>query len=199
MNFLAHLLLADDTPASRVGNLLPDLHRGRLPADLPPEVLMGVRRHRRVDAFTDRHRAFAQSVDRLRPRHGRYAGIIADVIYDHALSINWSMHHRESLPRFIHSCYQDLLAYEGPLPDEVVRVHRMMATQDWLGEYATLAGIERILIRMAVRLRRRFNRDLDLATAVVDLEEHTDAFAAEFEWVFADLLQHLELEPRVSP
>ena len=199
MNFLAHLLLADDTPASRVGNLLPDLHRGRLPVDLPPDVMAGVRRHRRVDAFTDRHPGFAQSVDRLRPRHGRYAGIIADVLYDHALSVNWPMHHREPLKQFIRSAYRDLLAYAGPLPGEVVRVHRMMATQDWLGEYATLAGIERILIRMSVRLRRRFNRDLDLATAVVDLEEHTDAFAAEFEWVLADLHQHLDLEPRVSP
>ena len=46
MNFLAHLYLAEPTPASRVGNLLPDFARGR--------ALAGPERPRRGRPVPDR-------------------------------------------------------------------------------------------------------------------------------------------------
>jgi acyl carrier protein phosphodiesterase len=196
VNYLAHLLLADDTPASRVGNLLPDLHRGRLPDDLEPAVLAGVRRHRRVDAFTDRHPSFERSRARLRPRHGRYSGIIADVLYDHVLARGWRNYHPQPLPAFIRSAYHDLNVYAGPLPQRVRAIHRIMAEQDWLGTYATAEGIALTLRRLSARLRERFGRVVNLASAVDELQDGYDGFADDFEAFFPDLLSHLDLPPR---
>jgi acyl carrier protein phosphodiesterase len=53
VNYLAHLFLADSTPASMTGNLMADFVKGDAMLTLPPEVQAGVRQHRAIDRFTD--------------------------------------------------------------------------------------------------------------------------------------------------
>jgi acyl carrier protein phosphodiesterase len=199
MNFLAHLLLADPTPASRVGNLLPDLHRGRLPDDLTPEVRAGIDRHRRVDAFTDRHPIFERTRSRLRPKHGRYSGIIADVLYDYVLSVRWNNYSQSPREEFIAAAYSDLNRYVGPLPIRVRAIHRMMADEDWLGTYATVQGIELTLTRLSHRLEQRFGRRGDLASAAVDLPQQYEYYAEDFAAFFPELCGHVGRTPPSLP
>ncbi|MEM6459149.1 MAG: ACP phosphodiesterase [Planctomycetota bacterium] len=193
MNFLAHLVLADDTPASRLGNLLPDLHRGRLPDGLHPEVAAGVRRHRRVDAYTDRHPAFERSRRRLRPDQGRYAGVIADVLYDHTLCLRWSDY--VAMPRrtFIDSCYAAMRGRLDLVPPRAGAIVRAAAAEDWLGHYDTVDGIRHTLRRLSARLRERFGREVDLAAAADVLQRDLDGFLADFDVFFPDLIAHLGL------
>lgn len=70
VNFLAHLYLAEPTPASWIGNLLPDLTTGPTDPDLHPDVIAGAANHRRVDAYTDTHPVFARTRARFRDKHG---------------------------------------------------------------------------------------------------------------------------------
>lgn len=196
LNYLAHLYLADDDTGSRVGNLLPDLHRGRLPEGLSPAVLAGVDRHRRVDAFTDHHPVFERSRARLRHRHGRYSGVLVDVLYDHALAVQWSDYHAQPLPTFIAESYQRMNSYDGLVPPRVRAIIRMMSAEDWLGNYVSIEGIERTLQRMSARLRERFNREVDLASATQDLRKYYESFLADFNEFFPQLLLHVGVDPR---
>jgi len=202
MNLLAHLHLARPTAESRLGNILPDLVRGRLPAALPPEVQAGVSNHRRVDAFTDTHPLFSRSRARLRPRHGIFSGLLVDVFYDHFLAARWSAYHALPLPRFIERVYGDLTdpaTHPPPLRaaaerhDETFMPARLaaLADQDWLGHYATLAGIERTLQRMERHLARRTGRAVALSPAVEDLERHYDALGADFAGFFPRLRRYI--------
>ncbi|MEM9916127.1 MAG: ACP phosphodiesterase [Planctomycetota bacterium] len=196
MNYLAHLYLADASPASLIGNLLPDLHRGRLPADLDPVVLEGVMRHRRVDAFTDSHPLFERSRARLRPRHGRYSGVLVDVIYDHVLSVHWAEYHPQPLSDFIADAYRQMLAEADLMPPRMRAIMTMMAGEDWLSTYGSVEGIAHTLKRMSARLRERFGREVDLASALTELRAQYDGFAEDFAGFFPDLMVYVGVDHR---
>lgn len=199
LNYLAHLYLADDDAGSRVGNLLPDLHRGRLPEGLSPAVLAGVDRHRKVDVFTDHHPVFERSRARLRPRHGRYSGVLVDVLYDHTLAVRWAEFHPQPLPMFIAESYQRMNDCPGLIPPRVRGIIRIMSEQDWLSTYATVDGIALTLRRMSARLRERFNREVDLASAVDELREQYDGFLADFDEFFPQLMAYVGVDHHPLP
>lgn len=199
LNYLAHLYLADDSPASMIGNLLPDLHRGRLPVDLDPIVLEGVLRHRRVDAFTDHHVRFEQSRARLRPTHGRYAGVLVDVIYDHVLSVHWAEYHPMPLSKFIAQAYEKMMSATGLMPPRMRAIMTMMSQEDWLSKYRTVEGIAHTLRRMSARLRERFGREVDLASAATVLRAQYDGFAEDFAGFFPDLIASVGVDHRPGP
>ncbi|MEM8739261.1 MAG: ACP phosphodiesterase [Planctomycetota bacterium] len=190
MNFLAHLYLAEPSGASMIGNLLPDLHRGRLPGGLDPVVMEGVVRHRRVDAFTDRHPVFERSRARLRARHGRYAGVIVDVLYDHALSVRWAEYHAAERGAFIAEAYRRIRGAAELMPTRMRAIMPRMIEQDWLNAYATVDGIALTLERMSARLRERFKREVDLAAAVDELREQYGGFLEDFAAFFPDLVAY---------
>src|SRR4051812_17048427 len=98
MNWLAHLLLSEKTPAFWLGNLLPDLVSATVLRSLPPEFQPGIRRHLQIDAFTDSHPLFRQSILRLDPDFRRYGGIIIDILYDHFLASEWERFAAGTLP-----------------------------------------------------------------------------------------------------
>lgn len=190
MNFLAHLLIAERSPAAMVGSLMPDLARGRAPADLPAEALAAFHQHRAVDAFTDTHPLFAQSRSRLRERHGRYAGILVDVFYDHFLATDWSRYRDEPLGDFIDRAHEALRSHQHLMPPAMRYPVDKLLEQDWLRSYATVEGIELALRRMSQRLTERFDRPVQLHTAVADLVEHDAALRGDFHAFFPQLLAY---------
>ena len=87
MNFLAHSVLAGDDTQVVLGSLIGDFVKGVLRADqLPKQVLLGVRLHRRVDAFSNQLPQLTQSVARLPDSLRRYAPPCIDVLADHFLA-----------------------------------------------------------------------------------------------------------------
>ena len=86
--------------------------------------------------------------------------------------------------------------YQGVIPPRVREIIRVMSVQDWLGSYATVDGIALTLRRMSARLRERFNREVDLASAVDELREQYEGFAADFDAFFPQLIDHIGVDPR---
>src|SRR5438445_178705 len=105
MNWLAHLHLSEPSAAFRLGNLLPDMVGARELAALPAEFQRGAKCHHRIDAFTDVHPKFRQSVARLSPRFRRFGGIIVDVCYDHFLAADWAAHSEVPLGESVDEFY----------------------------------------------------------------------------------------------
>ena len=90
MNYLAHLYLAEDSDESLLGNLLGDFVKGRLEEQYSPEIIKGIKTHRKVDAYTDFNQNFLACKKLLRPDRRRFAGIIVDMSFDHFLAKNWA-------------------------------------------------------------------------------------------------------------
>ena len=188
MNFLAHLYLADPTPASLIGNLLPDLVRGRPDPAWPADVLEGARHHRRIDAFTDTHPLFARSKGRIFAEHGRFSGILVDIFYDHFLSRDWDRYHARPLPEFVDQCHQAMLAHPDLMPAAMRPIIECMAEQQWLLCYRDADGLRLTLTRMSRRFSERFEREINLAAAVDLLEDRGEALAADFHTFFPQLI-----------
>jgi len=189
MNFLAHLYFAEDTPESRVGNLMADFVRG--PVDRQPyngAVMQGMRSHVAVDRFTDGHGVVRESKALISSGRRRFAGIIVDVCYDHFLARNWPNFSDVPLTEFIDRTYGSLRDYRGEMPPVMTRVIRHMVEHDWLRGYHETTGVGRALNGLSMRLRRPNT----LAGSVEELEANYGEMEEHFLRFFPDLVRHME-------
>jgi acyl carrier protein phosphodiesterase len=180
VNYLAHLLLADQTVESLIGNLAGDFVKGRIGDDFPPAVAEGIRHHRRVDAFTDSHSSVSAFRRVLIPEHGHYARVIADVFFDYFLAIDFTRYASEPLDVFLTRVYAAIDPHIETLPGRLRFVYPRMRDDGWLSSYQTLEGIRLALGGISHRLSRR----PQLAPAVHFLEDTETR--AELERLFHD-------------
>jgi acyl carrier protein phosphodiesterase len=188
MNWLAHLLLSEPTPAFRIGNLLPDFVKPPLLEGLPGDFQRGIACHRRIDAFTDAHPVVRRSIGRFDPPFRRFAGILVDVFYDHFLAVDWPVHASIPLTDFVAEVYAGIELHREDLPFLAYERLTQMRSGNWLYRYGDLPGIETTLRRLGGRLRRPF----DLAAATLVLDRHYDSLRSDFTEFFPQLRTHAE-------
>ncbi len=178
MNHLAHLLLAGDDPALQLGALLGDHVRGDVSASgHNAAVCTGIKLHRRIDGWTDRHALVAQARNLIEPPFRRYAGIMLDVYFDHLLSLHWHRHSELSLAQFNLRTLALLDQQHNSLPSGLQRFHRYARSTNVLARYADTDMLQQVFIGISRRLSRRN----PLAMAVPVLQARHD----ELEQVFA--------------
>ena len=188
MNFLAHLYFADDTSDSRMGSLLGDFIKGRPDSHFSAETLHGIRLHRAIDHFTDKHPIVLESKRLISPQRRRFAGIIVDICYDHFLCQNWSQYSTDSLSQFLNVTYTSLQAYDGFLPEKASAIIQRLISEDWLGAYQSISGISSVLDRVS----KRINRTNSMYGSGTELIRNYDAFNQQFLNFFSDLIQFVE-------
>ena len=184
MNFLAHLLLsgppaAPDYADIVVGNFAAEAVRGR--AGLlayPAAVQRGIRRHRFIDSFTDTHPVVRRTTARLRGAGlGKWAGVVADVGYDHLLARDFARYHpAEPLSAFAHRHYALLHERRAELPARLQHLLHHMRQGDWLSGYARPAGLAQALLGLS----RRVPAAAVLATGAAAFLAELPAYAADF-------------------
>lgn len=176
MNYLAHLCLADGSPASIAGNLLGDFVKGRPEGRFAPAIVRGIRLHRAVDRFTDGHPIVRRAAGRIDPARRRYAGIAIDMAFDHFLARTWAEADPAAFRITRRHAYAVLQARQGELPERLQAILPHLAGDDWLGSYARFDGIAHALERMGRRLRR----PNALASTADDIERHYGALEGDF-------------------
>lgn len=189
MNHFAHLVLAQPTLESAIGNLLGDFARGIDPQALPPAVRAGLDNHRAVDRFTDSHPRVTEMKRRFSPQRRRFAGIALDIYFDHLLINHWDAFERRDLDALIDGFYRRLLDGRPLMSGERMRrVTRSMVEYDWFGSYRDLDAVAESLDRVAGRIRfeNRFRG------AIEDLQRHHDAIRDGFFEFYPELQSHVE-------
>lgn len=180
MNFLAHALLAGDTPALVVGGVIGDWIKGPLPGALPDDLAKGVALHRAIDSYAESNPAFCRSRSRVSADRRRYAGVLVDVFYDHLLARNWSAIHNRPLDEYCAGVYRLIEDRLNDLPVSSHRALTLMADEDWLTSYAHIEGIADVLARMS----RRARQPNPLANGEQEFLADIDGFAGDFqEWL----------------
>jgi acyl carrier protein phosphodiesterase len=191
MNFLAHLYLSGDNKKILTGNFIGDFVKGKKALEkFDPEIVTGIELHRAIDEFTDTHEIVAQSKNRLRPKYRHYSGVIVDVFYDHFLAVNWNHYHEVSLPEYADQAYSIITSFNAILPEEVKTMLPYMINGNWLVNYAKTDGIDRALTGMS----RRTPYISKMDEAVIELEQHYDAFKKEFDEFFPELSLYCKMK-----
>lgn len=184
LNYLAHILLADDSPEARIGGLLGDFVKGDPDGAFPPVMAREIRLHRQIDAFTDAHPAFLALREHFPSERRRFAGIVLDVCFDHALARSWARWCTQDLPDFTRRFYGELEAHRALLPDRLLKILPALVEHDWLASYRDFENVAYALERMAVR---RLKRGDGLAACVADARAATPAILDGFEVLWPDV------------
>lgn len=189
MNFLAHLYLSDDTPAAMVGNLLADFVKGPDVATLRADIQAGIRHHRLVDAFTDRHPIVQRSIARVSPRWGWFSGILIDVYYDHILAVSWDRYSPSSLRAFADYAYKAITTLADEVPPDARDYAFLLIRSDRLVGYSTHDGVQDALHRLSQRITERMpTRAVPLHEAMTDLELVHAGLSDDFHAFFPELI-----------
>lgn len=154
MNYLAHLWLTEQAGLPLPGAILGDLVHGRLDGRFPAALERSIRLHRRVDAVTDSHPAVVEERAAFGPGARRYAGIVLDLVQDHALILDWAQYSGEDLKVFARRAAQAVAAEKDGF-----RLAQASAPPAWrfrrlLLSYGEEGGIDRAIRRVASRLKK---------------------------------------------
>ena len=183
MNFLAHLLLADRVGADLAGAVLGDFVRGPDLTRFTPALAHSIRLHRRLDTITDQHpRVLAATARFAAGTPRRYAPIILDVLWDHALATDWPLYAAgERLGAFCRRSAQAIAAqaalFEGPRRPSRSGMNALLLS------YATEVGIELALRRVAARLKQ----PAPMLDAINGWQVHLPALRADLPELIRDL------------
>ena len=167
-NHLAHFLLAPEDDAARAGTLIADFSRGSNLGMYHPGVAYGIRLHRRIDALVDT----SEQVRALRmlaePPLRRYAGIVLDVLFDHALMRQWCKVCAATHADFSAAVYASLERTEAAMPEQARRFSLRLREHELLASCASLEGCEKTLKAISTRLKQ----PVPLASAVPMFASH---------------------------
>jgi len=191
LNWLAHVFLSEEDVEQRLGNLLADLVRGADRTAMSAGFLLGVRRHRAIDSYTDAHAVVRRSRMRIGAEHRRFSGVLVDVFYDYFLATNWLRYSSQTLQDFTSDFYADVRAHPLELPDAARTTLDRIIRYDLLGAYRTLDGVEQSLRRLSRGLTARWRREFTLERAVADLRTHEAELADDFAAFFPALQAHV--------
>ena len=194
MNYLAHALLAGPDADLLLGSLLGDSWRGAPDPAWPAGVGAGVLLHRKIDVYTDSHPIVAEARARFETPWRRYAGILIDVYFDHALARDWP-HEAEPLDALSTRVAGLLERNRAWLPVDLNRFAGYFRANALFAAYAERGTIERVLAGISRRLRHEnllaqagpalwsHARDLDQAFArfFPDLDAHARQLRAQLQ------------------
>ena len=190
MNYLAHAFLSPKDPLILLGNLWGDVLRPRDYILLDPAVLKGVERHKKIDAFTDQHKAVDEILRILRPYQGKYTPVVGDVLMDFMLSKFWHQYHSEPIEAFCSSTYKIVTDHFAQIPERLhPRISRMLSHR-WLESCKNRERMEATLMMLS----KRASFENTIPQAMVPYDLHEEEMDGLFKLFFEDIQQYLILQ-----
>ena len=171
-----------------IGNFIADDIPLKEEPLVPEDIKAGILLHRKIDDFTDGHRAFQEAVVKLRPHHRKYAPVVLDILNDHLLSRTWASFHDEAEEDFHQYAYEVLGQQVHRLPAKAsLHVHTLLE-YEYLKAYGLKSGLKNVLERMD----RRTRFPSIFSEAVKHLYDDYFFFEERFVQLYSDLLKMVE-------
>lgn len=185
MNFLAHLALSGNDEDLLIGNAIADFTRKKFYSTFPEGVQKGIYLHHFIDEFTDQHPLVKQMLEVWRPRQGKYAAVVNDIIMDHFLALDFQEYHQQDLEDFASNAYASFRKHWELLPAKAQNTFHYMENGNWLLNYQYQIGMERSLAGMS----RRAKNENRMAEAVEQLNRDKEFFKECFDGFYPELME----------
>jgi acyl carrier protein phosphodiesterase len=186
VNYLAHCALGGGDDDLVVGGFLGDFIKGPVPTDLPGRIGLGVRLHRRIDAFSAVQPELKVSALRFGPDLRRVAPVVVDLLADHFLARRFEAIHDEPLAEFAQRTYCTLDEHNHLFPARAKRFHAALVTHSVFQRYTELATVARAMEHIASRLGMP---DL-VGAAMTVIEANYDNLVEDFLTYYPQLRDH---------
>lgn len=188
MNYLAHVYLAEDNEESKLGNFLGDFVKGRLDNQYSPEIIKGIKTHRKVDVFTDSHKIIKNSRKLISPKRRRWAGAIIDIFFDHFLTIHWDKYSVLSLDDFVLNFYETLRKFNNSAQNDLDFDFEKLIEKDWMRKYEDINGLELVFSKLSNRVKTTN----PLSGSEIELKNNYKGFENNFLIFFPQLIEYVE-------
>ena len=188
MNYLAHAYLSFKQPDILAGNMISDFVKGKQKLSYSEGIQKGIMLHRMIDNFTDTHQVTHEAKQYFKPAVGLYSGAFTDIVYDHFLALDETLHTPSQLAGFAEDTYNMLDGFTSVMPEKFTRMLPYMRMQNWLYNYRTITGIENSfggLVRRAVYLNNS-------VAAFEAFKQHYNELKQCYENFFSDVKEYAE-------
>jgi acyl carrier protein phosphodiesterase len=133
--------------------MICDFVKGSQQYQYSPGIQNGIRLHREIDQFTDKHLATKEAKKIFQPATGKYAAPLIDIVYDHFLCIDEKETPQLGWDWFSLGVYEHLTAQKSVLPASFCSILPHMIQYNWLANYHHTANIEKSFHSIAKRSR----------------------------------------------
>lgn len=185
MNHLAHCFLSFGDEEWLLGNFIGDYVKGNDWEEYPGRVQQGILLHRTIDSFTDSHPVMRQSIARIRPFAGKFAGPVTDILFDHLLARAWNQYSLVDFSEFAPETYRQLENKRHQMPAVLAGRLPRMIEGNFLEGYRLREGLEFVFSKFALRLPLPIDND-GLLTYFF---ENMEVFDHDFQQFFPELLE----------
>ena len=184
VNFLAHTLFAQGNAERIAGQFCGDFVRGADLSQYPEGIQQGIRRHRRIDAYTDQHPAVRECLDVFDPPVRRFAGIITDVVFDYYLARDWARYSDITIEQHVDTVHDALNEKRDLLPPDLQRFAAFLQRENVLLGNKRYSGVEITLDRLS----RRSPKFAPLAQGAAIAAKFEAEISSAFDTFFPELL-----------
>jgi acyl carrier protein phosphodiesterase len=188
MNYLAHIYLSGESDEIKLGNFIGDHVKGNKYLLYPDQVAYGIRMHRNIDTFTDRHETVRECINLLKPAYGRYSGVVMDVFFDHFLAANWNEYSDSTLRQFSRHAHSVFLSNFFLLPFRVKQFLPFLIQHRRLESYANSGNLFQVLEIMSRHSSLPSNSEF----AIQILNQEYQQFETLFRSFFTELTEYVE-------
>lgn len=163
--------------------MISDFVKGKTQYQYSEGIQKGIRLHRLIDDYTDRHPATLAAKEFFRPVYRLYSAPIVDVVYDHLLASDELLFTDGQLMELAQHTYGILNEYAGVLPAQFAAMFPYMKKDNWLYQYKTEQGIFRSL----QGLMRRASMADDGSEAFALMLAHKPGLALQYRHLIVDV------------
>lgn len=133
-------------------NLFGDFVRGSDLSHYPKDAQVGIRLHRAIDDFMDRHEKVLDVVHHLHKELPKIGAVAMDLYFDHLLAKRWNTYHNQSYGAYLKVFYESVDVSSNYFGLAFQLFIQKLIRYDWMSYYPTLEGLDKACRGVSLRL-----------------------------------------------
>ena len=148
MNYLSHIVLAKSGKI-QIGAFIADAVKGNNHKLYNKNIQLGILQHRMIDSLIDNDKNVAHVTALFRPKYGKYAGIVTDIVFDYFLLKNWNKYQKISIKIFVLNFFINVIFNYCIFPKRMKRFVKVVIFNNLTAYYKSTSGVARVLDLMS--------------------------------------------------